>query len=194
MHPAIHKLLPPPYRRPALALALIALAMVGLLRLQGRLWIAASGAVYPWVGDVWSADNSQHLLDPYSFSHLLHGILFYGLLWLVVPRLAVAWRLVLATALEAGWEVLENTQRVIDHYRTTTASLGYTGDTVVNSGGDLLCCVLGFGVARYLGFTKSLVLVIGVELASAWLIRDGLLLNIIMLLYPIEAIKTWQMG
>lgn len=179
---------------PWLAILFIFIVMAIVLRTQGRLWICASGYVYPWVSDVWSADNSQHLTDPYSFSHVLHGVLFFGLFWCFRQWINGNWRLVLAVALEAVWELFENSAFVINRYREGTAALGYNGDTVLNSVGDLLCCIAGFILAFRLGWWKSLAFFILVELVMVLTIRDSLLLNIIMLLYPIDAIKVWQMG
>ena len=141
-----------------------------------------------------SSENSQHLLDWYSPSHLLHGLIFYGALWLVARRLSVGWRLVIATLVECGWEILENTNAVIEHYRTVTISLDYYGDSVINSMMDIAMMWLGFWLARRIPVWASVTLVVGFELLTAWVIRDGLALNVLMLLYPIEAVKTWQGG
>lgn len=145
-----------------------------------------------WSGDPWSSDNSQHLLDPYSFTHLLHGFLLCGLLALIVPRLSVVWQLWLAVSIEAAWEVFENSELVIRRYREETAALGYQGDTIVNSLGDIVVCGLGFVLARRLGFRRTFSLFVLTEGALAILIRDNLTLNILMLVYPIDAIKVWQ--
>lgn len=173
--------------------AVVAAAAV-VLHLQGRLWRSASGRVLFWAGDAWSSDTSQHLFDPYSFTHLLHGVMFCGLLALVVPRLAPVWRLFLGVLLEAGWEVIENSSFVIRRYREATASLGYEGDTVVNSVGDIVACALGLVLAWRLGWRRSILLVVVVEAALLVLIRDSLLLNIVMLIYPLDWIKEWQAG
>src|SRR5262245_19292127 len=119
--------------------AIFALAAY-LLHSQGRLWICACGTVKLWAGDIWSSDNSQHLLDPYSLTHIEHGILIYWLLALVLPRVRVAWRFVMAMAFEAAWEVVENSEAVINRYRETTLAQGYTGDTVINSLSDIVMC------------------------------------------------------
>jgi hypothetical protein len=177
------------------------LALLGLLALtafllhsQGRLWICACGTVRLWAGDIWSSDNSQHLIDPYSFTHIEHGILFYWVLALLLPRVSVAWRFVIAMTVESGWEVLENSAAVINRYRESTLALGYEGDTVVNALSDILFAGLGFFLAHYLGFRRTLVLLIAIEVGLILWIRDSLLLNIIMLIYPIDALRTWQMG
>lgn len=162
------------------------------LRSQGRLWSCSCDYVLLWSGDAWSSDNSQHLLDPYSFTHVLHGFAFCGLLALVVPRLPAAWRLPLAVSFEALWEMVENSEFVIRRYREETAALGYQGDTVVNSLADIILCGLGFALARRLGLRLTFAVFVVTEAALAFWIRDGLLLNIIMLIHPVEAIREWQ--
>ena len=175
-------------------LAIVAVLVVAAyqLRSQGRLWWCSCDYLLLWSGDPWSSDNSQHLLDPYSFTHVLHGFLFCGLIALTAPRLKGAWQLWLAISLEAVWEVVENSQFVIDRYREETAALGYQGDTVVNSLSDILLCGLGFLVARRLGFRATAALFVMTEVALALWIRDNLTLNVLMLIYPIEAVKEWQ--
>ena len=162
------------------------------LRWQGRLWACACGRALFWTSDAWSSDTSQHLFDPYAFTHVLHGIIFCGLLALLLPRLPRAHRFLLAVAAEAVWEVVENTRFVIDRYREATAALGYTGDTVINSLGDIAACALGFLAASRLGLARSVVLFVLVEIVLLFTIRDSLLLNIIMLIYPLEGIRQWQ--
>lgn len=169
-------------------------AAVLQLRWQGRLWSCACGRVLLWSGDAWSADNSQHLFDPYSFTHILHGFIFCGLLAWLLPRVSWAWRLVLALCVEALWEVLENSAAVINRYRETTLALGYTGDTIINSGGDILACGLGFLLARRLGFRRTLLIFVLTEIALVFWIRDSLILEMLMLTYPLDAIKAWQMN
>jgi hypothetical protein len=146
-----------------------------------------------WIGDAWSGETSQQFMDPYSFSHLQHGLLFFGFLYWLTPKLSVLWRFCIATIIEAAWEVLENSAIIIDRYREGTAALGYEGDTIFNSVGDLVSCGLGFIVAYYLGFWRTLILFIIIEVAMVFTIYDSLLLNVIMLVYPIDAIKEWQM-
>ena len=114
------------------------------LRFEGRLWICACGTIKFWVGNTCSSDNSQHFLDPYAFTHVLHGVAFYWIIAWLLPRLRSEWQILVAIALEAAWEIFENTNFVIERYRTATAALGYTGDTVVNSLGDIVCCLAGF--------------------------------------------------
>ena len=162
------------------------------LRSQGRLWWCSCDYLLLWSGDPWSSDNSQHLLDPYSFTHVLHGFALCGLLALIAPRLSAVWQLWLAVLIEALWEVLENSEFVIRRYREETAALGYHGDTIVNSLGDILVCGLGFVLARRLGLRRTLALFVVTEVALAIWIRDNLSLNILMLIYPIDAVKEWQ--
>lgn len=179
---------------PWLAVAAVVAAAAVVLRLEGRLWFCACGRLLPWVGDAWSADTSQHLFDPYSFTHVLHGFTFCGLLALALPRVGLRWRLVLAVAAEAAWEVIENTEYVVNRYREATAALGYTGDTVVNSLGDVAACAAGFLIARRLGALRALLLFVAVEAALLFWIRDSLLLNILLLLYPSKTLRAWQAG
>jgi hypothetical protein len=165
------------------------------LRRQGRLWLCDCGRVLVWAGDAWSADNSQHLFDPYSFTHVLHGFIFCGLLaWAASGRAAWQWRLAVAVSIEALWEVCENSAFVIKRYREATLALGYQGDTIINSTGDIFACALGFLLARRLGLRRTLVVFALIELVLLCWIRDSLLLNVLMLLYPIDAIKAWQMN
>lgn len=171
----------------------VLLLMILLLRAQGRLFLCACGQLEIWTSDTCSSNNSQQLFDPYSLTHVLHGFLFFYLIVLVFKRLARSWQLVLAIALEAVWEVFENSSFVIDRYRTATAALGYQGDTVVNSAGDLVCAVIGFVIAQRVGVRWSLILFALLELILILWIHDSLLLQILMLVRPIEAIKSWQM-
>lgn len=164
-----------------------------LMRLEGRLWICACGTVRFWVSNTCSSDNSQHFLDPYAFTHVLHGFALCWLVSLVLPRLKSNWQLLLAIALEAAWEVFENSSFVIERYRSVTAALGYTGDTIVNSLGDILCCLIGFLIAKRLGFGRAVIAFLALELVLLLWIRDSLLLEIVMLTFPIEAIKAWQL-
>ncbi len=178
---------------PALAIVASFVATAILLRLEGRLWICSCGKVLVWAGKVCSAGNSQHFLDPYSFTHVLHGFLFFWLIAWLVPRLPSSWQLTLAIAVEALWEVFENTNFIIDRYRSETAALGYQGDSVVNSFGDILCCLVGFMIARRLGLRRSLIAFAALELILIVWIKDSLLLEILMLVVPIDAIKALQM-
>ncbi len=178
---------------PVLAILAAFAATAILLRLEGRLWICACGTLKFWTGNTCSSDNSQHFLDPYSFTHVLHGFLFCWLIVWAAPRLTSSWQLTLAVVFEAAWEAFENTNFIIDRYRSQTAALGYTGDTVVNSFGDIACCILGFMIAKRLGLRRSLIVFLGFELILFLWIRDSLLLEILMLVFPVEAIKAMQM-
>jgi len=176
------------------AVAGVAAVAAVVLRLQGRLWLCSCGRFRPWFGDAWGSETSQQLFDPYSFTHVLHGFAFAGLLAVVAARAGWRWRLLLAVALEAAWEVFENTQYVINRYREATAALGYNGDTVVNSLGDVIACAAGVLLARKLGLLKSLLVFALTEAVLLFWIRDGLLLNILLLVYPSETVKAWQAG
>lgn len=178
---------------PLLTIVAVFGAAAVLLRLEGRLWICSCGKLLIWVGQVCSSNNSQHVFDPYSFTHVLHGFLFFWLIAWLLPRLNSSWQLILAIVVEAAWEVFENTNFIIERYRTATAALGYNGDTVVNSLGDILCCILGFMIARRLGFRRSLVAFVALEVVLIIWIRDSLLLEILMLVVPVDVIRTWQM-
>ena len=178
---------------PWLAIAAAFVVTAILLHLEGRLWLCACGSIQIWSGQVCSANNSQHFLDPYSFTHVLHGFLFFWLIAWLLPHFSKNWQLALAVAVEAGWEVFENTNFIIDRYRSETASLGYSGDTVVNSSGDILCCLIGFMIARRLGLRRSVIVFALLELVLIVWIRDSLVLEIVMLLVPIDALRAWQM-
>jgi hypothetical protein len=189
----VYRMLRTPWA-PWLATLLILIATVFALRGEGRLWWCACGQPNLWIGNPQSAHGSQHLFDPYSFTHILHGVLLCGVLAWTVPRLGPGWSLAATVFFEALWEVLENSEMVIQRYRTGTIALGYEGDSIANSLGDILSCGFGFLVARRIGLRWSIALVDVSELALLWWIRDNLSLNIIMLIWPIEAIKTWQTG
>jgi hypothetical protein len=176
-----------------IAAGLILLALIVLLRVEGRTFICSCGQFVIWIGDSCSSNTSQQLLDPYSLTHILHGFLFFWLIALLFKRLPGAWQFCLALLLESAWEVFENTSFVINKYRTETAALGYAGDTVINSLGDLSCALLGFVVARQLGLRRSLIVFVAVEVILILWIHDSLLLQILMLVRPVEAIKLWQM-
>jgi len=175
------------------AVGLVLLAMVVLLRAQGRSFLCACGQFVVWIGESCSSDTSQQLLDPYSFTHVLHGFLFFWLIALLFRRMPRGWEFLPALLLESAWEVFENTSFVINKYRTETAALGYQGDTIVNSLGDLACAMAGFLVAQRLGLPRSLIVFVLVEVVLVLWIHDSLVLQILMLVRPVEAIKLWQM-
>lgn len=181
-------------KRSYYAFGLLILTAVVLLLLQGRVWWCQAGDMVPWSWNIWSTHNSQHIIDPYSFTHVLHGVLEFWLIGLVFPRVPLAWRFFMAIFIESSWEVAENTSYVIQRYREETMSLDYFGDSIINSLADIVCCGLGFFIAYKLRFWKSLALFIATEVILILTIRDSLIINIIMLTWPIEALKNWQVG
>jgi hypothetical protein len=161
---------------------------------MGRKPWGMAGVAGLWCADAAGSCNSQYLLDPYSFTHLTHGVLLYAALWLAARRLPLRWRLVLAVLVESAWEVLENTAFVIERYRSATISRHYYGDSVVNSMGDIAVCALGFTLASRLSTRISAAGVVAMELLLAWTIRDGFFLNVLMLLGSHPAIHAWQLA
>jgi hypothetical protein len=178
----------------AIAVTLIVAVTTVVVRLEGRVWFCKCGELLFVVASAWSSHTSQHLFDPYSLSHVQHGLVFYWALVWLAPRSTWQTRLVAATAIEASWEMIENSTFVINRYRDATAALGYAGDSVVNVLGDVLSCILGTAIASRLGWRGSIALFATIEIAMLLLIRDSLLLNVLMLFYPVEWIKAWQMA
>ncbi len=175
----------------AAALALVAL-QAGVLAIMGRVAICKCGKVKLWHGVVVSSENSQHIADWYTFSHILHGLLFYAALTWLLPRASITARFLIAMGIEIGWEILENTPMVIERYRANTIALDYYGDSIVNSVADTVAMVYGFLLAWRMPVVVSIAMFIVLELFMAWAIRDNLTLNIIMLVWPLDIIKTWQ--
>lgn len=178
----------------ATAALLILLTAAGVLLAMGRNLLCTCGTIDLWVGARDSPKTSQMLFDWYSLSHIVHGLLFYTALWLVGRRWPIEWRFIVALLTEAGWEVIENTPFVIDRYRETTAALGYTGDSVINSLSDILMMCLGFLAALKLPPRASALLLVALELVPLLVIRDNLTLNIWTLLAPNAAVQSWQAG
>lgn len=183
-----------PWRRPALAVLALSIITAVVLAFMGRVPWCACGSPVPWSWDTWSAHNSQHLLDPYTPSHVLHGVVFFGLVHLVGRGRFPRWGIVVAAALEATWEIAENTEAVIQRYRETTISLDYHGDSIANSMADIVSCCAGYLFAMAVpGWVAAASFVLTEVLLLAW-IRDSLILNVIMLVYPLDILKSWQMG
>ena len=179
---------------PWIAVVLVVVAATVLLSFQGRVWWCQAGDYSPWSWNIWSTHNSQHVVDPYSFTHVLHGVLEFWLIGLVFSRMPLAWRFFVAIVIESSWEVAENTSYIINRYREATISLDYFGDSIINSLADIVACASGFLIAYKLRFWKSLALFVATETILIFWIRDSLIINIIMLIWPIEAIKIWQIG
>ena len=159
---------------------------------MGRLPLGPDGRFGLWEGNIWSSEQSQRVADPYTFSHLIHGMLFYGFLWLVARRLPVRYRFIGALLLEAGWEILENSPLIINRYREVTISLGYVGDSILNSLSDIFFAGLGFIFSWRARLWVIIRTIVAMEIGTLIWVRDNLTLNIIMLTYPLDAIIKWQ--
>ncbi|MBX4188095.1 MAG: DUF2585 domain-containing protein [Candidatus Doudnabacteria bacterium] len=177
-----------------LGISLILLSGI-ILYLMGQVPICKCGYVKFWHGVTFSSENSQHITDWYSFSHVIHGFAFYFILWMVFrKRLPLGALFVMAVVIEAAWEIFENTDLIINRYREVTISLDYYGDSVINSISDQLAMVFGFYLAYKMPIWFTIFLVIAMELIVGYFIRDNLTLNIIMLLFPLDSIRNWQSG
>lgn len=172
----------------------IIVAMALILLAMGRVPICECGTIKLWHADAFSSESSQHIADWYTPSHMLHGMLFYLVLWVVWRKGAVGDRAIAAIILEASWEIAENTSFIIERYREVTISLDYFGDSVLNSVSDVFAMLIGFYLAWRLPVAATVALALLFEATAMWVIRDGLALNILMLLWPVEAVKAWQMG
>ena len=181
----------------AICILVIAVTIL-ILKAMGRPLISNSGTVKLWHSEVVSSENSQHLSDWYSFSHIVHGFLFFFILWVVSKKIPLVRKfsiaLVIAVVMESIWEIIENTDFIINRYREATIALDYFGDSITNSTADIFFMSLGFMMAARLSVIASLSIVVASEVMLAFVIRDNLALNIIMLIYPIDAIKEWQLG
>ncbi|MGH6787191.1 MAG: DUF2585 domain-containing protein [Novosphingobium sp.] len=187
-----------PHRKALVLSVLLAAYAAFILFAMGRPAICTCGSVKLWHGVVQSSENSQHLADWYTFSHVIHGLIFYAgahLLWRkwqVFDGAPARWALPIAVALEASWELLENSPMIIDRYRAVTVSFGYSGDSIVNSVADIGWMIFGFWLASRLSWKVSLALAIAFELLTLIVIRDNLALNVLMLVWPLDAVKAWQ--
>ncbi|MSR71243.1 MAG: DUF2585 family protein [Candidatus Taylorbacteria bacterium] len=180
------------YKATIIGFIIILILVAGIELYSGRSPWGPDGKFAWWDGDVWSNENSQRVADAYSFSHIIHGMLFYAFLWLVARRLPVRHRLLIALLIEAGWELLENSPLIINRYREATIALGYVGDSVLNSTCDVVMAGIGFWIARVSKIWLTIILIIVFELGCLFWVRDNLTLNVIMLVHPSESIKTWQ--
>ena len=158
----------------------------------GRSLLGPDGKFGLWDGDIWSSENSQRVADAYSFSHIIHGILFYGFLWFLARKIPLKYRFLAALLIEGGWELLENSPIIINRYREATISLGYVGDSILNSVSDVGMMALGFIVARIARIWMSILIIVVFELGCLFWVRDNLTLNVLMLVHPVESIKVWQ--
>ncbi len=175
-----------------LALAGVVAATAAIELWLGRVPLSPDGTFGWWEPSIWSEFNSQRVADAYTFSHIAHGLIFFWFLWLVARKLSTRARLVWAAIIEAAWEILENSPIIIDRYREATIAQGYTGDSVLNSAADVVFACLGFLIAWKFGWKTGLALLVAMEIGCLLWVRDNLTLNVIMLVWPLDAIRDWQ--
>jgi hypothetical protein len=180
-------------RRSSAVLGVVIALFIVTLRFMGRTFLSSAGFGL-WTSAANASVTSQFLADPYSSSHLLHGFIFFGLLWFFRKQIGLEWRFLIAGLIEMGWELLENSPLIINRYREATSALGYTGDSILNSCGDLIFCLFGFWLASKFPWKVTLAIALVVEIVMLLLYRDNLTLNVLMLIWPIQAIKTWQLS
>ncbi|MEI6201893.1 MAG: DUF2585 family protein [Enhydrobacter sp.] len=173
-------------------IAAIMVIQATVLHLMGRVWICTCGTIKFWVGDIWSPELSQQLFDWYTASHIVHGILFYGLLQLLLPKVPVLLCLAIAAGLEVSWEIAENSPAVIEAYRKQALAAGYTGDSILNSLSDTVSMMTGFAIARLLPWKATVALVLALEIGVGALVHDNLTLNILNFIHRFPAIEAWQ--
>jgi len=175
---------------------LIALAGVPIIGITLLLWgqppICTCGEIKLWVGSIFDGGNSQHIADWYTLSHILHGVLIALLGRLVFPRLSYEVLLVTAIVTGIGWELIEHTDFVLDAFRATTINAGYHGDSVLNSVADYIWMMGGFYAAYAMRTANVVAMVAALELSAAFVARDSLTLSTLMLLYPLDAVESWQ--
>lgn len=176
------------------AAAVVLLVTLLSLKAMGRVFWCKCETWIPWSWDIWSQHNSQHLLDPYFFTHVLHGVILYGVLHWLWRSSSMPQRFLATVIIEAAWEILENSPLIINRYREATISLDYFGDSIANSLFDILSCAMGFVLASRLALWQSVAFALVNEVALLIAIRDCLTLNVLMLIWPIDAVKAWQMG
>lgn len=173
--------------------ALLVMGLTGGIEYStGRSLLGPDGMFGWWDGNIWGSENSQRVADAYSFSHIIHGIIFYAFLWLVARKVPAKYRFIIALIMEASWELLENSPIIINRYRDATIAQGYIGDSVLNSVSDIVMAGIGFVIARYSKFWVSVFLIVAMEVGCLFWVRDNLTLNIVMLVHPVESVKVWQ--